>query len=185
MRRLLMKKLFIRTLTACIPILLCAFTGCETTEGEKMLPYNAMIGVGGPLVYKEDFLKVNRTYGTIYWNGIDDPGYAQSYEYDETSPQFRTFIITEQARVDEIFSVCPDIDFEKDMVLMYAYTSVYGNRYHIIKSITLDNKNLKIEFKISENESNDASMPQTRFLVTKMNKLDIDTVEFTLLNPRG
>jgi len=169
-----MKRLFM-TLTTCIPILLCAFTGCETTKGEEMLPYNAIIiGDDGSLKYKEDFLKANMTYGDHHWNGDVDEGL--------TLPKFRTFIITEKVQLDEIFSVCPEIDFEKEMVVMYAYTGI-NNRQRIITSITLNNKILEIEFKIVERESNDTSVPQTRFIVIKIDKLDIDTVEFTLLNP--
>jgi len=171
-----MKKTFFYTLTVCIPVLLCVFTGCGATKGEEMLPYNAILGLGGPSVLREDFMEANRTYGA-HWDE----------EKDSTSPEFRTFIVTEKAKLDEIFSVCSEVDFEKGMVVMYAYTSVYGNRYHIIKSVTLNNKSLRIEFKYVEGKPGlkDASSPQTRFLVIKMDKLDIDTVEFTLLNPRG
>ena len=157
--------------------------------GEEMLPFNAMIGAGGPLAYKEEFLKTNRTYGVKYpnenWNPED--GSSPKGFIDLTSPKFRTFIITEKARLDEIFSVCPEIDFEKEMVVMYAFTSVYNGRDLKITSITLDNKNLKIEFKYVEGKPGhkDASSPQTRFFVIKMDKLDMDTVEFTLLNPSG
>ncbi len=57
------------------------------------------------------------------------------------------------------------------------------SRERIITSITLDNKNLKIRFKIAEGKPGygDASAPQIHFLVLRMDKLDIDTVEFTLL----
>ena len=154
-------------------------TGDE--EGKEMLPFNAIImGNDGSLAYKEDFLRANRTYGVLYQNENGDG------EEDFTSPKFRTFIITEKIQLDDIFSVCPVIDFEKEMVVMYAYTSVYG-RERIIRSITLKNKNLKIEFKIAEGKPGykDASVPQTRYLVLRMEKLDIDTAEFTLLNPRG
>jgi hypothetical protein len=175
-----MKKIFIRALTVCIPILLCSFAGCETTKCEETLPFNAR-GIGLPLAYKEDFLKANRTYGAYYRNE-DSVDWATRWEYDETSPKDRTFIITEKARLDEIFSVYPDVDFEKEMVVMYGYTSMYG-RARKITSITLDNKNLKIEFKFVEGKpgAGDAKMPETEFLVLRMDKLDIDTVEFTLL----
>ena len=176
-----MKKLFFRTLTVFIAFLLCAFTGCVMTKNEEMqsLPFNAK-GIGSPLAYKEDFIKANRTFNSSYQNekGV--------WVADLTSPNFRTLIITEKAQLDEIFSVHPDIDFEKEMVVMYAYTGVYG-RERIITSITLTNKNLKIEFKIAEGKPGykDASMPQAIFLVLRMDKLDIDAVEFTLQNPRG
>jgi hypothetical protein len=170
-----MKKLLIRALTVCISVLLCAFTGCEM---EETLPFNAE-DIGNLSEFKEDFLKANTTSeNVIYWYENGDG------EYEETSPKFRTFIITEKARLDEVFSVCPKIDFEKEMVVMYAYTSEYG-RARIITSITLDNKILKIKFKYVKARpfSFDASSPITRFLVIKMDKLDIDKVEFTLLNP--
>jgi len=175
------KKLIIKTLTVCIPILLCVFTGCGATKGDEMLPlpYNAIIGLGGPLKFKEDFLKANgQLYGSSYLN--------ENGEWDVMPPEFRTFIITEKAQLDEIFSVCPDIDFDNEMVVIYAFTGIYG-RERKITSIILDNKNLKIEFKYVEGKPGykDASMPQTRFLVIKMDKLDIDAVKFTLLNPRG
>ena len=58
-----MKKLFlIRTLTVFIPFLLCAFTGCEDTKDEtpkdeEIMPYNARIGLGGDIRYREDFFE--------------------------------------------------------------------------------------------------------------------------------
>jgi hypothetical protein len=187
-----MKKAFISVavllLLAGLFTVACKSTGEEGEEneesGEETLPFNAK-GIGLPLEFKEGFLEANRTYGAYYRNE-DSVDWTTRWKYDETSPKFRTFIITEKARLDEIFSVYPEIDFEKEMVVMYAYTSMYG-RARIITSITLDNKNLKIEFKISEGKPGyaDASMPFTRFLVLRMDKLDIDTVEFTLLNPRG
>ncbi|MCL2138680.1 MAG: hypothetical protein FWH41_04020, partial [Treponema sp.] len=69
-----MKKLFlIRALTVFIPFSLCAFTGCETTKGEEIMPYHARIGLGGDIMFKEDFLKANRLYGEIYKNENWDP----------------------------------------------------------------------------------------------------------------
>ena len=174
-----MKNLFfIRTLTVLIPFFLAAFTGCETTKGEEIMPYNARIGLGGDIEFKEDFLKANMTYGTIY---EDENGELIE---DQTSPKDRTYIITEKARLAEIFSVYPDIDFEKDMVVMYAYASSENNIIYQTKliSVTLDNKHLKIEFTIvGGNGAGVAHMPQRTFLPIRMDKLDIETVEFKKL----
>jgi len=178
-----MKKLFIRVLTVCVPVLLCVFTGCGAID---MRQFNAE-DISGDLTFREDFLKANRTYGAVYWNGEEDPAYAQSYEYDKTSPKFRTYIITEKSRLDEIFSVYPGIDLKKEMVVMYAFTSIYNGRKLKITSITLNNKSLEIEFRYARKMPGvlDGSEPIGRFLVLKMDKLDINTVKFTLLNPRG
>ena len=168
-----MKNRIFGILTVCTAFLLCAFTGCEMYLG-GIIKFDAEVIDLSSLTFREDFLKANRTYGAHYENG----------GYDQTLPEFRTFVITEKAKLDEVFSVCPKIDFIKEMVVMYAYTSEYGHKRRI-KNITLDNKTLKIKFKIAEGLPgfSDASMPITRFLVIKMDKLDIDTVEFTLLNP--
>jgi len=146
-----------------------------------MLPFNAK-GIGLPLAYREDFLKANRTYGAYYWNGNGDPNDSINWEYDETSPRYRTFIITEKARLDEIFSVYPAVDFEKEMVVMYVYTSTHGGGIKIT-SVTLVGKNLKIDFKPARGKPgyNNETTPQTSFLALRMDKLDIDTVEFNLL----
>jgi hypothetical protein len=163
-----MKNVFI--LGTALLLLAGLFTVACKSTGEETLPFNAK-GIGLPLAYKEDFLKTNTTGGM--WGR------------DKTSPEFITYIITEKARLDEVFSVCPEIDFEKEMVVMYAFTAIYARALKIT-SVTLDNQKLKIKFKYVEgNGSNDASAPQTRFLVLRMDKLNIDTVEFTLLNPRG
>ena len=169
-----MKKLFLfRVLAVLILFSLCAFTGCETIK-EEIMPFNAILGLGGEIRFKEDFLAENMTYGAISENGVD-----------ETSPKYRTYIITEKTQLDEVFSVYPVIDFEKDMVVMYAYTTVYGNRTYKITSVTLNNKHLKIEFKMSEGKPGykDARSPYTSHLVIKIDKLDIEAVEFKLLNP--
>ena len=160
-----MKKLFL-TLTVCIPVLLCAFTGCGAID---MRQFNAK-DISRDLTFREDFLMANMTG----WRG------------DPIIPEFRTYIITEKTQLDEISSVYPEIDFKKEMVVMYAFTCCYNGRKLKIKSITL-NKSLEIEFKYVKNIPGvlDGSSPQTRFLALKMDKLDIDTVKFTLLNPEG
>ena len=176
-----MKKLFlIRAITVLIPFTLCAFTsGCETEKGEEIMSYNAKIGLGGEITFKEDFLKANMVYGANYdyENG--------EYVNDEISPKFRTFIITEKSQLDGVFSVYPDIDFEKEMVVMYIYSSTYNSIYYEEKliSITLVNKNLKIEFKIVGGKPGYgiAHMPQRTFLPVRMDKLNIETVEFIRL----
>jgi hypothetical protein len=181
-RRKDMKKVFI--LGSALLLIAGLFTvACKNTgeePGEETLLFDAfnVKGIGFPLGFNEDFLKANRTYGALYSNGDGTGG------VDLTSPKDRTYIITEKAWLDEIFSVYPEIDFEEEMVVMYAYTSTSG-RARKITSVTLDNKDLKIEFKFVDGIPgyHDAKRPETEFLVLRMDKLDIDTVEFTLLNP--
>jgi len=71
------------------------------------------------------------------------------------------------------------------MVVMYAYSTPHSNHQQILISITLDNKNLKIEFttEMGKPGIGDASMPYRVFLPIRMDKLEIETVEFTQLHP--
>ena len=170
-----MKNGVIKCLTPLIltAISLCAFAGCETTV---MRQFNAR-GIAHLSEFKEDFLEANRIYGDHYLNENGE------WVSDKTSPRHRTYIITDKARLDEVFSVCPDIDFEKEMVVMYAFCCPSdGIKF---TSITLDNKILKIKFKYKKGKPGYKTgiPPKTAFLRLLMDKLDITTVEFTLLNP--
>ena len=171
-----MKNGVIKRLTPLIltAISLCAFAGCETTV---MRQFNAR-GIAHLTEFREDFLETNRIYDAPYLNENGE------CVLDKTSPKYRTYIITEKAQVDEVFSVCPEIDFEKEMVVMYAFscTSFNGIKF---TSITLDNKILKIKFKYKKGKPGYKTgiPPETAFLRLLMDKLDITKVEFTLLNP--
>jgi len=48
-----LKKLFIRALIICVPVLLCVFTGCGAID---MRQFNAE-DISGDLTFKEDFFK--------------------------------------------------------------------------------------------------------------------------------
>ena len=63
---------------------------------------------------------------------------------------------------------------------MYTYLTVYSDYYEKLISVTLDNNNLKIKFKLVGGKSGykNATIPQRTFLVIKMDKLNIDMVEF-------
>jgi len=171
--------------------MLCEITGCETTkkeENEKKMPYNAMIGAEGILKFKDDFWNTNKISGVTYKNENWDPEDPSSEEYfqDEASPPFRTFIITEKAQMDEIFTIYPDLDFEKEMLILYIFRSSYNNICYQQKliNVILDKKNLKIQFTIIQIKPSDknTTTPQQTSLVIKIDKLNIDTVEFNRIN---
>ena len=82
--------------------------------------------------------------------------------------------------LDDIFSVFPTIDFEKKMIVVYIYATANSNYQEKLVNIALDNKNLKITYKCVKGKHGDKNvhMPQRVFLIIKMDKLDIETVEF-------
>ncbi len=160
---------------------LCIFmtflaTGC--------VRYNARI-VDSGVSFRQAFLEENRTYGAYYHNDAYDPeqdDWSEEWLYDETSPKTRTYAIKDQATLEEIFAAFPKTDFEKEMVLVHLYTDIYG-RARVLKDVSVDENNaLKIQFTIQSQSGcvarGDASAPQCKSLVVKMDRLDITTVEF-------
>lgn len=143
--------------------------------------YNAIVLESG-LSFKSEFLKDNMTLGAYYYNENYNPEEDPGAEYlrDETSPKYRIFIVRNQTERNLIFSNIQDVDFEKEMLLVYCYTDIYS-RPRIIKSLELEGTTLNVEFTIKKSKKGvgDASMPQRRILVIKMKALDIETVMFT------
>lgn len=165
-----------RCFIAIITLLMLFLNGCG-----KEINYNAAVTSG---VYKEDFLKENMTLGAYYKNENYDPEDENGNEYllDETSPRSRTFIVTEQSQLNEIFeSFNTSIDFEKQMLIVYVYTDCYL-RAQILKSVKLNGNVLKIEFEIESGERGygDACQPYQRTFAVVTDKLDVELVEVVL-----
>lgn len=152
------------------------FTGCG---GNK---YNAVVMESG-FSFKSEFLSENMTLGAYYYNEnydaeAEDP--EDEYLRDETSPSHRIFVVKNQDECNLIFSDFQQVDFGKEMLLVYCYTDIYG-RPRIIKSIELEGATLSVDFALKQAKPGvgDASMPQRRILVIKIKALDVETVSFT------
>lgn len=154
------------------------FAGC----GNK---YNAEIITSG-MSFQQQFLDNSITYGAYYQKEYFNSQHSQwekEWVLDEISPQNRTYIIRDRISLSEIFSTFPEIDFGEKMVLVYCYTSCY-DRKQVLKSISLnDEKCLNINFTMKNGKIGygDASLPQRRILVIKMDALDIISVDFQFL----
>lgn len=144
--------------------------------------YSAVI-VESELQFTNNFLKNSITYGAYYRNenfNSEKDEWDEEWLYDTVSPKTRTYIIGGKFELNEIFSAFPKVDLEKEMVIVYCYTSCYG-RSRILKDIQRgDDLILKIKFTIKKGRCGyaDASMPQRRILVLKMDKLEVKSVEF-------
>lgn len=161
-----MKKLF-ATLSAVL-LMLCmsiSLVGC------KKIDHNAVIITDG-IRYQEEWLKENHVYGAYDENGEEN--------YDENTPKSRTYLIKNQDELDEVFSEFPEIDFEKEMILVYCYRTVYI-RKQVLEKVALDGNALNVEFNIVKGKIGhaDASAPSRRMLVLKLDKLDITKVNVT------
>ena len=83
-------------------------------------------------------------------------------------------IITNQTELKAAFSEFPKINFEKEMVIVYFYTSVYS-RPRELKGIEItEEKEMRIHFiEVSPGEGiGGACSPKTRPLVVKLDKIE-------------
>jgi hypothetical protein len=114
------------------------------------------------------------THGS--WSSVQE-----KYVDGEMYPQQRTLLVQEQGKFDEIFKEFPtEVDFEKSMIIMHGFTTASGSGYEI-KSIVLDGQVLTINYghpRLKGGTSPNASMPLTKWVVVKMDKLNIETAEF-------
>lgn len=142
-----------------------SFVGC------KQIDHNAVIVTDG-ITYQEEWLEENQVYGAYDENGEEN--------YDENTPKSRTYIIKTQTELDEVFSGFPEIDIEREMIIVYCYRTVYI-RKQALEKVALDGTVLNVEFNVVKGKIGhaDASAPQRRMLVLKLDKLDITEANIT------
>ena len=97
-------------------------------------------------------------------------------ELDES----KTLVIESQEALDEIFTEFKEIDFEKEMVIVYCYTTIYVREQRLEK-VSLDNGVLSIEFDVVDGKpgTGDATAPQTRTCVICLDKVVATEVKIT------
>ena len=156
------------TIGLAVLLMLCmsiSLVGCGKID------HNAIIIADG-ITYQEEWLKENHVYGAYDENGEEN--------YDENTPKSRTYILKNQDELDEVFSEFSEIDFEKEMVLVYCYRTIYI-RKQVLEKVVLDGTILNVEFNVVKGKMGhaDASAPSRRMLVLKLDKLDITEVNIT------
>ena len=163
-----MKNFFKRILTLIMTAFLCmGLVGCGRIE------HNAKIITVDRLSYHAEWLENNPVYGAYSEDGKEN--------YNSDTPKNRTYLIQTQGQLNEIFVDFPEIDFEKEMVLVYCYRTVYTQRKQILENVTLDGKVLNVSFNVERGKLGyaDASAPHRRILVVKLDKLEITEVKIT------
>lgn len=139
--------------------------------------YNAVLYNHAEKWISEDFLDNNRVkayYKNENYTEEDD----DEYIYDEESPTSRTFIITEQDRFSEIFSKYDkSIDLDSEVVVLYIFSDMSSSDYKI-KKIYYENQELTIQIKLEYINTKDSVMPYQRCIMIKMEKLEIESINF-------
>ena len=107
------------------------------------------------------------------WNrdaGISDP---------DALPSSRTILIDDQAEFDAAFVKCPfDIDLETEMIVVYTLTFI-NRRETKIKNVSFSDGTLSLELtnKRAKWGAKDTCMPYQRYVIIKLDKLDVDEVK--------
>ena len=89
------------------------------------------------------------------------------------------FLIDDQAEFDAAFVKCPfDIDLETEMIVVYTLTFI-NRRETKIKNVSFSDGTLSLELtnKRAKWGANDTCMPYQRYVVVKLDKLDVDEVK--------
>ena len=156
-----------------IPIILYSIAGCQKNK------YNAKIYNSAENLFLNSFLEENKVKGAYYKNPDYPDDADKKYYYDETSPAYRTFIVNNLDDYSLAFAGDElEVNFDKEMVLIYIFADIYPNRNYIINNILKEGEKVKIYLKLEKNNKKDATAPYQRVLIVKMEKLDISEAEF-------
>lgn len=145
--------------------LLICLTGCK-----KTIPYNARI-INDNYEFNEEYIIENKTLGA-YLNNGDIAG--------SKYPEERMIIINDETSFKNAFKTFEKIDFTKEMIVMHAFTTASNSEYEL-KNIKYNEKKLTIEYitkKTNGINPPNASKPDTKWLIVKLDSLDIDEVNF-------
>lgn len=145
--------------------LLICLTGCK-----KTMPYNARI-INDNYEFNEEYIIENKTLGA-YLNNGDIAG--------SKYPEERMIIINDETSFKNAFKTFEKIDFTKEMIIMHAFTTASNSEYEL-KNIKYNEKKLTIEYitkKTNGINPPNASKPDTKWLIVKLDSLDIDEVNF-------
>ena len=149
-------------------VIAVSICGCGNNSAAK---YNAVMYSDTIRWFNEDFLKENMTFGASF-NG--------EYFGDKSLPKSRTFVIKEQSEFNGIFTEFPpEVNFEKEMLLIYIFTIDAVLSYNIM-SVKLDGSVIKLEYKLKDQgDKLTGFAPGPWCLIVKMDKLEITGAEFT------
>ena len=92
----------------------------------------------------------------------------------------KTFVVESQEALNEIFTEFKDVNLDKEMVIVYCYTTIYI-REQKLEKVSFDNNVLSIEFDVVDGKpgTGDATAPQTRTCVICLDKVAATEVKVT------
>ena len=173
------KKKLIITVSA---LLLVLILGVTVFFQFFYIPYNAVIYSHAEDMLLEEFLDENKIGGAFYENpdyveGVDDPR-NEIVRYDEL-PTTRTYIIKDSETYEKIFKADEiEVDFDKEIILLYVFGDYEFYLDYYIKDISVVGKQVSVYVQKERSDKKGGAMPAPRCIAVKMDKLDVDEVEF-------
>lgn len=169
-------------------ILICFFAvitfGCKKKETQEIDTfdniYHATIYARKQNIICDDFLENNHIYYGTYTR-INDNGEIEKYhDFDESVPSNRTFIVSDSESLDEIINKdSVTVDFDRQMVLIYMFSSVEYARLLELKKTKYENKKMEITFdSIGGKDVYDAVAPMNLYAFIVLDKLDVEECIF-------
>lgn len=121
----------------------------------------------------------NNLIRNVYYSQSDSD--EKFFLDDETYPESRTFIIENLEEYNKIFNNNVEdlnVDFNKQVLIVYTFRSTDHRNLKLI-SANLQDKILEITFEtIFKSGTGDTSTPYQRWMVIKLDKVEIESVEF-------
>ena len=138
------------------------------TKGYNYAKYNANMDSFVEEYIKPEFIKQH----PIRNSEID---YYNKEEY----PYTKTFIITSQEEMDNVFiEDAFNVNFDKEVAYLHFFLSGYGQREYYIQNIKQNSEKILIYYTMEENQRSDYSRPGLRCLLVTMEKTNASDVEF-------
>lgn len=178
-------------LSVALLMLIPLLSGCSKWRyGAKMYS-----DPGSNALVRPEFIDQNRIYKGEYRNpdyygeGLetDDEKDLNNYEYlpDTTSPESRTFIITDRETFDSIYvENALEVNFDKQMVILYLHLKHSGRLIYFIDKIEVDDERVATIYykKKSDNSGKKGGvLRRQRCTTVVMKKIDVTSVEFVFV----
>lgn len=166
-----------RTLLILLAVALCLFplSGCvdRDIKNSNCQIVNDDLGADH---FQEAFLKENRTEGADYDDAVLE---------DDALPKSRAIIIQTREMFDAVFAKDAEgfaVDFASEMLVLYTFTSEYRREIELV-SMSVEDQTVTFHYEMKDPSLffavGDAVRPFQRFVLVKMDRLEVDSAVFT------
>ena len=170
----------ILTVVFCLALFIPA--GCEVPDTKIYKFYEFDVSENISDIHTRGSCRLNPDYVPVYdseGNEIEDPDNLQYINYGDDYPRDVIFTVCTQEEFDYTFREFPEVNLEKQMIILYYYTTTYYNFEKIVTKIELINGDLTVYYKEKEPWSSKkaSTMPATMYFAIVINKVEFNTIK--------